>query len=156
LIALSARTSGTVGDLATDLASRLRALARAHDLTLPDLTAASAKGTETTVATLIKAILAPHEHEHGSRIEVTGSDTPLSGSALTSLALVLHELATNAAKYGALSIPHGRLTVAIATDADLVKVSWVEKGSVPSADAQERTGFGTVLEKATLRALGGT
>jgi two-component sensor histidine kinase len=58
----------------------------------------------------MKAVLAPHEHERASRIAVTGTDVMLSRNALTSLALLLHELTTNAAKYNALSSPTGRLT----------------------------------------------
>jgi two-component sensor histidine kinase len=51
------------------------------------------------VTALLKAIVASHEHEQGSRVEITGSDAPLAGNALTSLALLLHEPTTNAAKY---------------------------------------------------------
>jgi two-component sensor histidine kinase len=73
---------------------------------------------------LLEAIVAPHEHAQVSRIAITGSDFPLSGNALTSLALLLHELTTNAAKYGALSSPAGRLTIDIAASEDLLQVIW--------------------------------
>src|SRR3984885_14068252 len=62
LISLSARSSASVEELATDLRSRLQALARAHDLTLPDLSHDGVAGSGTTIVALLKAILAPHEH----------------------------------------------------------------------------------------------
>jgi two-component sensor histidine kinase len=156
LISLSAQTSTSVKELASDLTSRLQSLARAHDLTLPDLSYNGARGTETTVAALMKAILAPHEHAQASRIAITGSDVPLSGSALTSLALLLHELTTNAAKYGALSSPNGRLSVDVSVIDERLHVKWDERGSTPLAEAAVGEGFGTILEKAVLRGLGGT
>jgi two-component sensor histidine kinase len=154
LIALSAQSATSVGELAADLRSRLQALSRAHDLTLPDLSNASAAKADTTVIALITAILAPHEHERGSRISVTGSDAALSGNALTSLALLLHELTTNAAKHGALSCPEGRLTIELGAKDEMLRLNWEEYGSTLIAETLQ-DGFGTVLEKAALRGLGG-
>jgi two-component sensor histidine kinase len=156
LISLSARSSTNVQELAADLRSRLQALARAHDLTLPNLSDQGTNRSATTVVALVKAILAPHEHAQASRIAITGSDAPLSGNALTSFALLLHELTTNAAKYGALSFPNGQLTVNIATSDEDLHIEWVEQGSTPSIDEVGREGFGTVLEKAALKGMGGT
>jgi len=154
LISISARASTNVDELAADLTSRLQALARAHDLTLPDLSDGGVGASATTVAALLEAIVAPHEHPQSSRIAVTGSDVPLSGNALTSLALLLHELTTNAAKYGALSSPAGRLTIDIAARGDLLHLCWEERGSAP--EPGQGAGFGTILEKAALRGMGGT
>ena len=142
-------------ELAADLRSRLQALARAHDLTLPDL---SNGGTDsaTTVVALMRAILAPHEHVQASRIAITGSDAPLSRNALTSLALLLHELTTNAAKYGALSSPVGQLTIHIAAIEELLHLKWEERGSTPLVGESVREGFGAILEKAALKGMGGT
>lgn len=156
MISLSAQSATSIQEFSVDLKSRLHALGRAHDLTLPDLSNQGAMGATTTVLALMKAILAPHEHVQHSRILVSGSDVPLSGSALTSLALLLHELATNAAKYGALSTPSGRLMIDVSpVDADL-HVAWDERGSAPSPEASGREGFGTTLERVALRGLGGT
>jgi two-component sensor histidine kinase len=156
LISLSAQASTNVKELAVDLRSRLQALARAHDLTLPDLSNADATEAATTVVTLMRAILAPHEHAHASRIAITGSDAPVSRNALTSFALLIHELTTNAAKYGALSSPVGQLTIDIATIDERLHVQWEERGSTPLAEALVREGFGTVLENAVLKGMGGT
>lgn len=158
LISLSARTATSVEELSADLKARLGALASAHDLTLPDLRSedGSLAASSTTVMALTKAILAPHEHQHDSRIVIDGSDAPLGGGPLTSVALLLHELATNAAKYGALSVPDGRLVVRFRTTDGTLHIAWEEKVPGTLAANGAREGFGTALEKAVLRGLGGT
>src|SRR3546814_21198035 len=86
------------------------ALAAAHQLTLPDLDNEGTTESSTTLFSLLEAIVAPHElADERKRIFVKGTDLPVGGGAFTSVALLLHELATNAAKYGALSTPDGRL-----------------------------------------------
>ena len=156
IISLSARTATTVQEFSVDLKARLQALARAHDLTLPDLGNDQIMQPTTTAIALTKAILAPHEHTLASRIAIHGGDVSLSGSALTSLALLLHELATNAAKYGALSSPDGRLTIDITAADDFLHVTWEERGSASTEGPSVREGFGTTLERAALTGLGGT
>ncbi|MGO4674886.1 response regulator [Bosea sp. 2YAB26] len=155
LISLSARSSRNVQELAADLTSRLQALGRAHDLTLPDLSQNGVCEAGTTVLALTRAILAPHEHSQDSRITVTGADVELSGNVLSSLALLLHELTTNAAKYGALSTPGGRLTIDISATDGLLHVKWDECGASPQARSGLHEGFGATLEKALLRGMSG-
>lgn len=152
LISLSAKASTSTIDLAADLSARMQALARAHSLTLPDLNNDPNVETETTFVTLLKAILAPHEHEIGSRISVSGTDVPISGNALTSAALLLHELATNAAKYGALSTAEGQLTILLDMSDDRLKMVWEEHGSL-TAEHGKHEGFGSTLERASLQGL---
>ena len=155
LISLSARSATSVAELQADLRARMQALARAHELILPDLgTDNGVDHTVTTVTALLKTIVAPHDH--GSLIAITGSDAPLAGKALTSLALLLHELTTNAAKYGALSTTAGRLTVAVSTAEGFLHLDWEERGSPAPPEASDRQGFGTKLEKAALQGLNGT
>jgi two-component sensor histidine kinase len=157
LISLSAKGSTNVDELAADLRSRLQALARAHDLTLPDpSTDTDGSKSAATVISLLRALVAPHEHAEASRITISGSDAPLSGSALTSLALLLHELTTNAAKYGALASPSGRLIIDVSATDELLSVTWDERGLMPVPGTTAREGFGTILEKAVLTGLGGT
>lgn len=155
LIALSAQTANSVEELVTDLRSRLQALARAHDLTLPDLSDDGMERGATTVLALMQAILAPHEHDRDSRIVITGSDAPLSGNALILVALLLHELTTNAAKYGALSSPGGRLTIDVSAKGDDLHLTWNEHSPMPLVEPVSHEGFGTKLEKAALSGLKG-
>ncbi len=157
LISLSARPATSVAELEADLRSRMQALARAHELTLPELVRDEENDpSETTVTALLRAIVAPHEHEQGARIAITGSDAPLAGHALTSLALLLHELTTNAVKYGALSTPTGELTIEISAADQLLHLIWDERGSSNIAQPSCREGFGTTLEKVALQGLDGT
>ncbi|GGF69975.1 hypothetical protein GCM10007301_32140 [Azorhizobium oxalatiphilum] len=154
LIALSAKEAQSPNELATDLTGRLQALARAHDLTLPDLSEGGASGAATSVLGLTQAILAPHEYAHSARIHLSGEDTALSGDALTLLALLLHELTTNAAKYGALASTEGRLVIRFAIEDGKLRMEWEETGGVALPLAPAREGFGTTLENVALRGLG--
>ncbi|PWE52917.1 histidine kinase [Metarhizobium album] len=157
LISLSARTATSVKEIESDLRSRVQALARAHELTLPDPgNENEAAWTATTVTALLKAIVAPHEHEDGPHVVIEGADAPLNGNALTSLALLLHELTTNAAKYGALSAATGRLTIDVSVADEILRLTWEERGVTAALDVSAREGFGTTLEKAALQGLKGS
>ena len=105
LVVLSARSAKTPDELATKVRERLAALARAHALLLSKTSeeAGDAKPAMTSES-LIRAILSPYDDLAGgaSRFAVAGPDMPISGGAVTGLALLLHEFATNAAKYVAL------------------------------------------------------
>ncbi|QWW71154.1 sensor histidine kinase [Rhizobium sp. WYJ-E13] len=156
LISLSARPATSVAELESDLRSRVGALARAHELTLPDFgNGANAISSATTISALLKAIVAPHEHDQGPHVTITGSDAPLQGTALTSLALLLHELTTNAAKYGGLSVPEGCLAIDVSAADGQLTLRWDESGVPPVDVAPDRAGFGTTLEQAALRGLNG-
>lgn len=153
LITLSARNARSIEELSSDLKSRLRALSDAHQLTLPDLTSDHPPdGSSTTAMAVVKAILAPHASDNENRIAIGGSDTMVSSKALTSLALLLHELATNAAKYGALSTPSGSLNIEFFLANDTLRMVWDEVTD-PQPKKSDREGFGTALEKAVLRGL---
>ena len=156
LISLSARSTDNIDDLVMNLRSRMQALARAHELTLPVPGTSEANERSTSVVALIEAILAPHNSELKSAITITGTDAPLSGKALTSLALFLHELTTNSAKYGALSSPEGQLAIEINLDEELLNLHWREIGVKMLSQQPERQGFGATLEKAAVQGLNGT
>lgn len=156
LISVSARSATTVSELETDLRSRMSALARAHDLTLPDLSkSADPTASGTTVVQLLDAILDPHRQSGVSHISVSGDDAPLRGSALTSFALLLHELATNAVKYGGLASPEGKLEIELETSDDTLHLEWREEAPKAHAPTTGREGFGTTLERAALQGLRG-
>lgn len=155
LISVSARTAKDVGELETDLRARLHALATAHELTLPDPSTDSQGETGTSVMALLQALTAPHQHAEGSTIDIGGVDAPLKGSALTSLALLLYELITNAVKYGALSNSEGHLAIDLVITDDTLRLDWVERGSPCRERSADREGFGSTLEKAALRGIDG-
>ena len=107
VVSLSARYAGNSEDLATAIRERLGALSRAHALTLPKTTGDALEATRpTTLHTLIRTIMLPYEEEidgKAARVAIHGSDVPVAAGVITNLALLVHEFATNAVKYGALS-----------------------------------------------------
>nr|WP_081991414.1 PAS domain S-box protein [Inquilinus limosus] len=149
VITLSTRTAQSPDELAEQVQSRLATLARAHDLTLPDLSRQQA-ATPTTLETLLRTIVAPFEDASDGRITIAGPEVAIGGQAVTSLALLLHELATNAAKYGALSTVSGRVAVAWTVEDAMLSLSWAERDG-PSADGARSDGFGTWLVDSTVR-----
>ena len=123
------------------------ALARAHDLTLvkPD------GGQGATLHTLIRTLLTPYQGAE-DRLSISGPDTDLGPEAVTAMALLVHEFATNAAKYGALSTPTGRILIECSDGADQFGLVWREVGG-PHLDAQEGPeGFGSRLARGTASA----
>lgn len=151
LVSLSARSRGTREEMVRTVQKRLGALARAHQLTLPDLTNGDAGAdAATTLGALLQAILSPFvdgDDDDDLRIVITGPDIPIGGHAVTSVALLLHEFATNAAKYGALSSPTGRVHVEWASAADELALTWNEKGGPAINGEPESEGFGTLFAR---------
>jgi PAS domain S-box-containing protein len=153
VVVLSARSAQTPEEVVRALRERLTALSRAHELTLPNLTLGQESGSRsTTLAALLQAIAAPFRPEgnHDERIAAKGPDVPISGGAVTSLALLLHEFATNATKYGALSSPSGRVSIDWTTDNSELVLTWKEQGGPPLQGQPENEGFGTFLAHATV------
>ena len=110
IVALSAREADTPEALARSAQERLAALARAHELTLtrPSNEASLTDPKPTTLHALIKAILLPFANAGSEeRANITGVNIPIGANQVTALALIFHEFAINAAKYGALSVPGG-------------------------------------------------
>ena len=108
IVTLSARSAKSPKDLAEQVRTRLGAIARAHELMLPGLTGRPSETSKrgTTLAALIRTIVSPYfDMDQGKqlRIVAAGPDLSIGESSITSWALLLHEFATNAVKYGALS-----------------------------------------------------
>jgi PAS domain S-box-containing protein len=159
VVTLSARSADTPKELTTIVRDRLDALARAHALTLPKRSDGSAQIEQpTTLQTLIRTIVSPYEEKGVSpRVEISGPDIPVAASLATGFALLLHEFATNAAKYGALSTPSGRINIACSEVDDLVSLVWTESGGPHIDKPPVGEGFGSQLAHATITGrLGGT
>lgn len=155
VVALSKRSASTVDELASAVSGRLHALALAHTLTVPALSEASGReARETTLHALVRTVTAPYDHveESGeSRIRLSGTDVDLSGAAVTTFALLLHEFATNAAKYGALSSPDGVVDVHCDEAGDMFVLTWIETGGPLVERGVDGDGFGSILGRATVR-----
>ena len=134
------RAGATIEDARAAFVARLNALSRAQDI----LTQSS--WTATPISEVVQGALAPHGGE-GPRFTVSGPELQLSARCGLGLLLALHELATNAAKYGALSNAVGTVDVTWRTTSGELYFRWMERGG-PPVMAPTRKGFGsTIIER---------
>jgi PAS domain S-box-containing protein len=128
---------------------RIQALSANQDLLVRN----EWKGVD--IADLVRAQLAHFADLIGSRIAMHGPKLRLDPASAQAVGLALHELATNAGKYGALSTDKGRVDICWASDGDTFTMSWVERDG-PPVSAPKRRGFGTlVMQAMTERSLTG-
>jgi PAS domain S-box-containing protein len=151
LVTLSARSARTPQELATAVRERLAALTRAQELTRPGLIDAGGKAVQKgSLHALIGTIFAPYVDRRSSGHEgivLIGLDLPIGENAITNVALVLHELATNAAKYGALSSSEGVVHINCTLENGEFLLTWKERGG-PSLDGPPAgEGFGSMLAR---------
>ncbi|MGX7951633.1 CHASE domain-containing protein [Tsuneonella sp. HG249] len=138
IVSLTRRRATSLDEFAEGLDGRIRALSATHDL----LT--QSDWSTTPVRSVVEAELAPYARSEGA-IELAGPEVELAPNDALSLGLAIHELATNASKYGALSAPGGKVRVTWALDRpDLASLRWVESGG-PPVPPQRSRGFGTDL-----------
>jgi PAS domain S-box-containing protein len=152
LVGLSAREEPQLAPLAEALRARLAALHRAHELIR------SRPGREgSSFGSLLGELLAPFRPQDGDAIVIEG-DGFVRAEAITSMAFIFHELATNTAKYGALRDMRGRLRVTLERRDDWFEVTWRELfANEAAAPAQASPGFGSKLLEAVIeRQLGGS
>jgi len=147
--------SKTVADFEARFSGRLQALAASHDL----LVQRDWHGV--SIAELVKSQLGHYLDEYKSQIEITGRKVIVTPEAAQNIGLAVHELSTNAAKYGALSVPGGAVRVRWAcanngAEERRFRMVWSERGGPPVSPPEQR-GFGqVVMEQLTARALQGT
>jgi PAS domain S-box-containing protein len=139
VLSVSARSTDSVSQLVESAGGRLSALARAHSLTLSHASSDVAPiARRATLHSLIEAIIAPHQGEGESRrLFIVGCDMEISGPAISSVALLLHEFATNSVKYGGLSARDGKIQIHCGAIAGTVVITWTELGGPPVADEQQ-------------------
>ena len=159
LIQFAARSHPGFAPVATDLRQRITALGRAHDFVRPHSAQSRPDAPQDSLRGLLTQLFAPYQSVVGdrARIAITGTDLQIDDRAATPLALLFHELATNATKYGALSRVEGSVTLDIAHSGDTVTMHWDEAGGPAIAGASDHVGFGTqLIELSAVRQLGGT
>jgi PAS domain S-box-containing protein len=157
MVSMTARTAKDPKDMATALRGRLSALSRAHELVQPVSAADVGAGPDVELARLIEAVLDPYKQSGPNRIIIEGPRVPVGSNTTTSLALVLHELATNAAKYGCLSCEEGELSIRWTVQDEMVDLAWTESGGPLIEKAPSFEGFGTQLSQRSITGqLGGT
>jgi PAS domain S-box-containing protein len=161
LVSMGSRTAGTPAELSRMMRDRLGALARAQALTIPDFRNARPKAeASSTLDALIRTILAPYiEEGRIDRLRLAGPALPVGQSAVTGLALVLNEFATNAAKYGALACDDGQISVTWSIGDGQLQLIWMERGGprISAPPAMNARGFGSILARTTVaNQFGGT
>ncbi|WP_235514863.1 sensor histidine kinase [Sphingomonas sp. Leaf25] len=154
LLRMSARREPAMRDFADVLAARIAALGVAHDLARPHSERSRPSIGDATLHHVLAELLSPYD---AGQWRIAGEDTPIDDRGATPVALVFHELATNAAKYGSLSVPDGRVTIEIGRTDDRLTIDWRETGGPPADRAPGTTGFGTRLAALSVeQQLGGT
>ncbi|KRE23895.1 hypothetical protein ASE66_01070 [Bosea sp. Root483D1] len=147
LVRMAARAEPESRAFAAKLEERLAALHRAHAFV-----GRGRAESEGGLVDLLSRLLAPYGEGSAGRVRIEGQDGPIGPQAATCIALIVHELATNAVKYGALSSQTGTVTVSVHRDERAGRVEWRETGG-PAIEAQPtRGGFGSTMIERTIRA----
>ena len=139
IVSLTRRRSDSLDEFAEGIDSRIRALSATHDLLTQ-----SEWGT-TPVRAVVSVELAPYTDDENHELVINGPPVELAPNDALSLGLALHELATNAAKFGALSVEGGKVDIQweLVNDS-LARIQWVESNG-PSVALPGKRGFGTDL-----------
>lgn len=147
LVRMAARSEPESRAFAARIEERLAALHRAHAFF-----GRSRTDAEGGLIDLLSRLLAPYREGAGERVRIDGKDGPIGPQAATCIALIVHELATNAVKYGALSSQTGMVTVTMDRGECASRICWREAGG-PAIEAQpKRSGFGSTMIERTIRA----
>jgi two-component sensor histidine kinase len=144
LTSITSRSTKTTEDMASQLINRLTALGRAHDLIRP---LPGHQGKAALLGDLIAVLLAPYDDmgAFSGRVRVSVPRMGVGESTANILALVLHELATNSLKYGALSAAAGTLDVSCTEAEDEIVVVWTERGGPQVAPPEGKEGYGSKM-----------
>ncbi len=156
LTSITLRSAKTAKEMAQDLTGRLMALGRAHSLVKPGV---AEEKNAVLLGDLIAILLEPYEETgaFAGRIRVSVPKIAVGPETTTGLALVIHELATNSLKYGALSVETGTLDVSCNGSAGDVVVVWTERGGPAVVVPTPPSGFGSQMANRTMsRQLGGS
>lgn len=155
LTSLTSRSATSVEEMARELTQRLTALGRAHDIVRP---LAGDQGRAALMGDLLGVLLAPYDDARAfsGRIRVAVPRMGIGEQAANTLALVIHELATNSLKYGALSVKSGTLDVSGTSTDEGVCIVWTERDG-PSVASRGGDGYGSKrLNRSLTRQLGGS
>ena len=157
LVALSARQFPEAKAYAASLRTRINALARAHEFVRPHTETSRPTVGSMTLHAFLAALFKPYVDGTGApRVRVTGDDAVFDDQAATSVALLFHELATNASKYGALSVEGGRVDLLTRSEGDRFVLTWSELDGPRIERPPAASGFGSSLTQMSVEGqLGG-
>lgn len=156
LIGMSARRDPDHRTFAANLQGRISALGRAHEFVRPHSERSRPLVETESLQAVCRDILSPYPAMGEGRIVISGEDFRIDDRGATPIALLVHELATNALKYGSLSTDEGSVTVVTDRAEEVVTISWTERGG-PAVDGPPAcSGFGSKLtELSVVNQLGG-
>ena len=153
---LTSRSAESIEEMTRQLTQRLTALGRAHDLVRP---LPGEQGKAALLGDLLSVLLAPYDDTgaFSGRIRVAVPRMGVGERTATTLAMVVHELATNSVKHGALSTDAGALDISSSADDDNVHLVWAETGGPPMDGRPEMRGFGSqMISRSIASQLGGS
>ena len=144
LTRITSRSATTIEDMAKGLTERLMSLGRAHDLIRP---LPGVEGRAALLGDLLSVLLAPYDDQgaFAGRIRVAVPRMGIGEGTATTLAMVMHELATNSVKHGALSTDAGTLDISSTTDEADLHLTWAETGGPPIHAVPVMGGFGSKM-----------
>lgn len=145
IAALSARTDSAARPFVAAFRQRLGALAQAHEYVRPHSPASAPAVKGQTLFGLMRLIMAAYTQDGQERIVIAGDDVAVGERSATALALIMHEQATNAMKYGGLSTEGGSVRLTGRREGGSYVLTWAERGGPAVSAPPSRQGFGTVL-----------
>jgi PAS domain S-box-containing protein len=156
LVGFAARSKPELAGIAEDLRERITALGRAHDFVRPHSANSRPAVSQNSLHGLLGELFRPYQSAGLERIAIKGNDVEIDDRSATPLALLFHELATNATKYGALVNDAGRITLDIAAMDTGITLHWTETGGPLVTSPEAMKGFGSqLMEMSAVRQLGG-
>lgn len=147
MIKMTARHVDSVEEMSSSLTGRVLALARAHELISTSIASHQNHEAPSSLEKLIEVVMEPHVEGRPGVLELAGPPVELGPTSTTGFALILHELATNAAKYGALSVAPGKLCITWDLVGDLLTLDWQETGGPELTGPPVQNGFGSQLAR---------
>jgi PAS domain S-box-containing protein len=150
LVSLSARGNDAVKDFARTIRGRIEALGRAHDYVRPIEWGRGGDASPRSLHELLAALLRPYQGESGDRIRIDCKEREIGAAAATGFGLAIHEFATNAVKYGALSEPDGFVELACREAGETFELVWAERGGPPVVGPPPTEGFGSLLARRSI------
>ncbi|NGP18739.1 PAS domain-containing protein [Devosia chinhatensis] len=145
IISLSARNHPEAKPFADQLRQRVFALGEAHDFVRPHSHLSSSRDGQGMLSALVDRLMRAYRQEDEQRVVFAGDDIAIDDATATPLALLFHELATNAAKYGALSSDDGKVVITGSETEDEYSLTWRETDGPVTVEPEKLSGFGTRL-----------
>ena len=158
VVRMAGRDATTPQEAVGDIQTRLQAMTVADRMIQPITQARQGTAAPSvTLSDVIEPLLSPYRRGPDDKLWLTGPAVEIGGRAVTSFALIFQELIVNSSKYGALGATNGSLWIRWQSDADTLRIDWIETGKAEALHVPASTGFGSrLLELCVEHQLGGS